>query len=309
MRFKVLVFLSLIIFGLSLNAKPTVYGTLWVTLESQDGASGSEINLVSNASRLGLKDSIDLRDTLKFVYQVEYEIDPVEGKADESKGRTLKQRNTFVGFKGAYGTLFLGKHDTAFKRSSSKIDLFNDLAGDIKNILHGENRMEDFIGYTTPLFSESLSATFNAMRGGESISGRDIGDSMTFSLNYKTTLLSAAVSIDSDVKGYDSNRVSVQFPLNKTKLGIIYQNSKNLMTGIKEDGYVLSLSRQVGNKGIFKTQIAKSDMKINSGKQTSFSYDHKINKELKLFLMITDLTGDDLLNNKDVGAVGFKYKF
>lgn len=309
MKFKVLVFLSLIIFGLSLNAKPTVYGTLWVTLESQDGASGSEINLVSNASRLGLKDSIDLRDTLKFVYQVEYEIDPVEGKADESKGRALKQRNTFVGFKGAYGTLFLGKHDTAFKRSSSKIDLFNDLAGDIKNILHGENRMEDFIGYTTPLFSESLSATFNAMRGGESISGRDIGDSMTFSLNYKTTLLSAAVSIDSDVKGYDSNRVSVQFPLNKTKLGIIYQNSKNLMTGIKEDGYVLSLSRQVGNKGIFKTQIAKSDMKINSGKQASFSYDHKINKELKLFLMITDLTGDDLLNNKDVGAVGFKYKF
>jgi predicted porin len=309
MRFKVLVFFSLIIFGLSLNAKPTVYGTLWVTLESEDGVSGSEINLASNSSRLGLKDSVDFGDTLKFVYQVEYEIDPIDGKADESKGRVLKQRNTFVGFKGTYGTLFLGKHDTAFKRSPSKIDLFNDLAGDIENILHGDNRMEDFIGYTTPLFNENLSATFNAMRGGEMSSGRDIGDSMSFSLNYKTTLLYAAVSVDSDVKGYDSNRVSVNFPLNKTKLGIIYQNSKNLMTGIKEDGYVLSLSIQAGNKGIFKTQIAKSDMKIDSGKQTSFSYEYKINKELKLFFMFSNLTGDDLLNDKEVGAVGFKYKF
>ena len=62
---------------------------------------------------------------LELIYQAEYEVDPVDGKADESKGRVLKQRNTFIGIKSSLGTLFLGTHDTALKKSQSKIDLFN----------------------------------------------------------------------------------------------------------------------------------------------------------------------------------------
>ena len=35
-------------------------------------------------------------------------------------------RNSFIGLKGIYGTLFFGTHDTTFKRSHSKIDVFNE---------------------------------------------------------------------------------------------------------------------------------------------------------------------------------------
>ena len=308
MKYKVLVIFSLAVLGLSLNAEPKAYGNLWITIESQDSQLGNEIDLASNASRLGVKGSMDLKDNLEVIYQVEYEIDLVDGKADELKDKTLKQRNSFIGLKGIYGTLFLGTHDTTFKRSHSKIDVFNDLAGDIKNILHGENRMSDFIGYTTPELNGRLSATFNAIKGTD-LENHNLGDSISFSLNYKTKLFYAALSIDSEVRGYDSNRISIDIPFNKTKLGFIYQDTKKLSTGVKEHGHVVSLSRKVGDRGILKAQIAKSDMKLDSGKQTSFGYDYQLSQEVKIFFFHTDLTGKEIVKEKEITAVGFQYKF
>ena len=167
MKLRDYLFIFITLFCFSLKAEPTVYGKLWISVESQDTLSGTEVDMVSNASRLGVKGSMDFGDGLEAIYQAEYEVDPVDGTADEKNGRTFKQRNSFVGIKGSYGTLFLGTHDTALKKSQSKIDLFNDLAGDIKNILQGENRMSDFIGYTTPTLGEGFSATFNAIKGTE----------------------------------------------------------------------------------------------------------------------------------------------
>jgi predicted porin len=309
MKYKVLVIFSLAIFGLSLNSEPKIYGKLWITIESLDNRHGNEIDFVSNSSRLGMKGSVNLKDSLEVIYQAEYEIDIADGKADELKDKTLKQRNSFIGLKGIYGTLFFGTHDTTFKRSHSKIDVFNDLAGDIKNILHGENRMRDFIGYRTPELNEKFSATFNAIRGTDELVNSDPGDSISFSLNYKAKLFYAALSVDSEVKGYDSNRMSIYVPFNKTKFGFIYQDTKKLSTGVEEHGHVVSLSRKVGDRGTLKVQIAQSDMKLDSGKQTSFGYDYNLSQEVKIFFFYTDLTGKEIAKEKEITAVGFEYKF
>ena len=162
MKLRDCLFIFITLFCFCLKSEPNVYGKLWISVESQNTSSGAEVDMVSNASRLGVKGSMDFGEGLEAIYQAEYEVDPVDGTADEKNGRTFKQRNSFVGIKGSYGTLFLGTHDTAMKRSIAKIDLFNDLAGDIKNILHGENRMSDFICYTTPILGDGFSATFNA---------------------------------------------------------------------------------------------------------------------------------------------------
>ena len=308
MNRKLVTFMALIFFGLSLNAQPKVYGKLWISVESQDTSSGSEVDMVSNASRLGVKGSMDFGEGLEAIYQAEYEVDPVDGRADEKNGRTFKQRNSFVGIKGSYGTLFFGTHDTALKKSQSKIDLFNDLAGDIKNILQGENRMSDFIGYTTPTLGDGFSATFNAIKGTEE-EDNSIGDSTSISLNYKTQSFYAAIAFDSELKGYDTTRVSIQVPLNRAQIGIIYQDTEKLSSGLEEDGYVLSLSQKIGEKGLFKVQLAESDMKMGSGKQTSIGYDYKLSKRAKAFVFYTDLSGENLSKEKEITALGFEYKF
>ena len=309
MNFKVLFFSLSFFLIFPLSSSPTIYGKLKVTIESQELIEETKTELVSNSSRLGLKGNIDLSKGLEGIYQAEYEIDPVDGTADESKDRTLKQRNSFVGLKGEYGTLFVGTYDTAFKNSQNKIDLFNDLAGDIQNIFHGENRMKDFLGYTSPTLGGGFSVTLNAIKGTTDPDKDSIGDSKSYSLSYKTQLFFSSIAVDSSLKGYDSTRFSLQIPLNKNQVGFIYQKSKKVYSEKEENGFVVSLSRKIINNGTLKLQIAKSDMKIKSGKQISLGYDYDFNQQVKLLLFFTDLSGDSELEPKEIFALGFEYNF
>ena len=308
MKFKILSMLLLVPVLYLQSEEPTVYGKLWISVESQDTASGTEVDMVSNASRLGIKGSMDFGEGIEAIYQAEYEIDPVDGTADESKDRTFKQRNSFVGLKGSMGTIFLGKHDTATKKSQKKIDLFNDLAGDIKNILQGENRMSDLVGYTTPKIN-GFSATFNAIKGTEGLGDDSIGDSTSTSISYDSENFYIALAFDSELKGYDSTRLTLQIPFNRSQLGIMFQDSKKLSTGVEEDGYVISFSQKVGDKGTLKFQQAESDMKLDSGKQFSFGYDYKLSSKAKAFFFFTDLSGDNRSKEKEITGIGFEYKF
>ena len=308
MKLKILFMLLLFPVLYLQSEEPTVYGKLWISVESQDTASGTEVDMVSNASRLGIKGSMDFGEGIEAIYQAEYEVDPVDGTADESKDRTFKQRNSFVGLKGSVGTIFLGKHDTATKKSQKKIDLFNDLAGDIKNILQGENRMSDLIGYTTPEIN-GFSATFNAIKGTEGLGDDSIGDSTSTSFSYDSENFYIALAFDSELKGYDSTRLTLQIPFNRSQLGIMFQDSKKLSTGVEEDGYVISFSQKVGDKGTLKFQQAESDMKLDSGKQFSFGYDYKLSSKAKAFFFFTDLSGDNTTKEKEITGIGFEYKF
>ena len=308
MKFKVLTLFAFLM-GFNLQSEqPTVYGKLWISIESQNTASGTEVDMVSNASRLGIKGSMDFGEGIEAIYQAEYEVDPVDGTADESKDRTFKQRNSFVGLKGSMGTIFLGKHDTATKRSQKKIDLFNDLAGDIKNILQGENRMSDLVGYTTPKIN-GFSATFNAIKGTEGLGDDSIGDSTSTSLSYDSENFYIALAFDSELKGYDSTRLTLQIPFSRSQLGIMFQESEKLSTGKEEDGYVISFSQKVGNNGTLKFQQTESDMKLDSGKQFSFGYDYKLSSKAKVFYFFTDLNGNQDSKEKEIHGVGFEYKF
>ncbi len=298
----------LISFPFSLAAQPTLYGKLWLTLESQDTYAGTEVEWQSNASRVGVKDSFKFYKNTEFIYQIEYEFDPVDGKADKKKDRVFKQRNSFLGIKGSYGTIFIGTHDTAVKRSSSKIDLFNDLQADIKNILHGENRMQDLLGYKSPVFGGGFTVTLNSIKKSEGFID-SLGDTTSVSINYKSDFLYVSLANDSDVKGYDNTRVSLEMPFNKTKLGFIYQDSKDLSSGREEDGYVVSASREISNNSKLKIQLAKSDMKLDSGKQVSIGYDYLLNKNLNLFIFFSDLNENTKFKEKEIGAIGFEYKF
>jgi len=308
MKLKILSMLLLVPVLYLQSEEPTVYGKLWISVESQDTASGTEVDMVSNASRLGIKGSMDFGEGIEAIYQAEYEVDPVDGTADESKDRTFKQRNSFVGLKGSMGTIFLGKHDTATKKSQKKIDLFNDLAGDIKNILQGENRMSDLVGYTTPKIN-GFSATFNAIKGTEGLGDDSIGDSTSTSISYDSENFYIALAFDSELKGYDSTRLTLQIPFNRSQLGIMYQDSKKLSTGVEEDGHVISFSQKVGDKGTLKFQQAESDMKLDSGKQFTFGYDYKLSSKAKAFYFFTDLNGNEDSKEKEIHGVGFEYKF
>ena len=126
-----------------------IYGKANVTVQSSDEGEGSFTEVRSNASRLGFKANHKFDTGLEAFVKVEFQLDIDGDKSDDN----LKQRNQYVGVKGNFGEIILGKIDTALKLSQGKIDLFNDYNADIKKLWAGENRLGDSITYRTKKFN------------------------------------------------------------------------------------------------------------------------------------------------------------
>ena len=290
-------FILLAMFSYQANADINFYGKINVSLEDVDSKTSDETEFKNNASRVGVKGSYDLSSGLKLSFQIEEEIDPTDLRADGDK--VFKERNTFVAASGDFGKLYAGTHDTVFKQSQLKIDLFNDTRADIKYILRGENRMDSFIGYTSPDLIDGLNLTVNSIR-------QSSGNGESMALRYSKNNVKAAFAIDQNVKGYDGERLSIMIPVGEVDLGLLYQSSKKLSSSKSFSGHVISMKKKISNKGSIYIQNAKSDMRILSGKQNSIGYTHQINKSTKVFFHYSKLSGEGVTTFISAGA---EYKF
>jgi predicted porin len=290
-------FILLAMFSYQANADINFYGKINVSLEDVDSKTSDETEFKNNASRVGVKGSYDLSSGLKLSFQIEEEIDPTDLRADGDK--VFKERNTFVAASGDFGKLYAGTHDTVFKQSQLKIDLFNDTRADIKYILRGENRMDSFIGYTSPDLIDGLNLTVNSIR-------QSSGNGESMALRYSKNNVKAAFAIDQNVKGYDGERFSIMVPVGEVDLGLLYQSSKKLSSSKSFSGHVISMKKKISNKGSIYIQNARSDMRILSGKQNSIGYTYNINKSTKAFVHYSKLNGE---GETTLISAGAEYKF
>jgi len=150
-------------------AAADVYGIAHVSIDIADngaeatGTKSSSANqLNSNRSRVGLKGSEDLGNGLSAMWQM-------EGTVGMDAGGFSMNRNTFVGLSSAdMGTLVLGRHDTPYKISTRKLDVFKDTAADNRDsgMLSGHDaRLNNVIAYISPDFSGltvAVASTFDA---------------------------------------------------------------------------------------------------------------------------------------------------
>ena len=282
--------------------KVQVYGKVNATLQSDDTGE-RETNVKSNASRIGVKGGLKLDDGLKAIYQVEWQVDVADDEKDN-----FKARSQWVGLKGNFGTVMLGRNDTAMKKSQGKIDLFNDYEADIKNLFSGDNRLDDTLTYISPKFNGfSARATFIAEDGSKS----DGENGTSIALMYgdaklKKSKFYASVAFDSKVAGSDTTRVSVQGKLGDLKLGAIYNESEYTDGTSKGDGFLVSAAYPVG-KATLKAQYQDGDDK-KDGDVISLGVDYKLAKSVKLTGFYTDYSFEDGKEESHL-AVGMEYKF
>ncbi|PTB84406.1 hypothetical protein C9988_04665, partial [Pseudidiomarina aestuarii] len=67
------------------------YGRINVSLQQSDDGAGSDSEVVSNASRIGVKGGAQLTDTLEVIYQLEWQVDVADLGSDDN----LKSRNQY----------------------------------------------------------------------------------------------------------------------------------------------------------------------------------------------------------------------
>ena len=283
-------------------ADVNIYGKANVTVQSSDDGEGSYTEVKSNASRIGFEGTHALDNNLTVVYKAEFEVD-LDGDGD-----TFKQRNQYVGLKGNFGEVLLGKNDTVFKQSQGKVDLFSDLNGDIKVLWKGENRLSDTITYKSPKFSGlQVGVTYVAE---DSV---DAEDGVSVALFYgdkglKKSKVFASIAVDSEVNKYDAVRATIQSKFSGITLGAMYQDQESVDGSKEMDGFMVSAKYGVENWTL-KAQIQTANH--NGGVDKSgytLGADYKLAKNTKLFGFLTSYDMDTDAD-QDYLAVGIEYKF
>jgi predicted porin len=281
----------------------TVYGKLNVSLASvSDEDKGDKFEVKSNASRFGVKGEHKISESLKAFYMLEWQVD----MADESKANNLSSRNQIIGLKGDFGSVFMGRHDTPLKKVQNKVDIFNDLYGDIKNVVAGENRMDDIVQYSTPKMGNfQLNA---AIIPGENPAENEDGlaDGKSISATWTTKNLYLGLAKDMDIKSTDSTRFAVQYKIGDWQLGGLLQTTD--FGDRDEDGTVLSAAYKMGDDKL-KAQYATSSQKYEGLNQISFGWDRKLSKKTTLKTFITMQDEDADKKAKDYIGVALEHKF
>ena len=316
----------------------TVYGKVNVSLVNADDGSNDEWKLNSNASRLGVKGKSEIAEGLTLVYKAEFEMFVDDGNKDSSKTRctdvldqdgaitgnevcvtdsnknTFSQRNIMAGIKGSFGTVWAGKHDTPTKLAQSKIDLFNDLEGDIKNTFEGENRVSNIVAYSSPEIN-GFNSTIAMIPGEDADNGNDgLADGVSYSVSYKQDDLYVALAGDQDVDGQDLLRAVAQYKVDALKLGFMYQQNENDAGTKDESGYFISAAYKLDSAITLKAQFGSIEDDADGDEEETFSLgaDYKLAKSTKLYVFYTDNT-DSSVGSADsensAFGLGMEHKF
>lgn len=287
----------------TLAATVDVYGRADVSLQSSDDGEGRYSEVKSNASRIGFKGTHELSKGLEVVYKAEFQVD-IDGDGD-----TVKKRNQYIGLKGSFGEVLLGNNDSMLKQSQGKTDLFSDYNGDIKHLWRGENRLSDTVTYKSSKFTGfQFGVTYVAE---DKVDGEDAFSvaAMYGDKKLKKSSVYASVAMDSEVKGYDTLRATVQGKLADVTLGLMIQNQENADTGAEMDGVMVSAKYKVGDttlKGQYQVADHKEGKK-NSGITAGVDYTLATSTKLYAFYTSIDMKTD----NKDENylAAGIQYNF
>ena len=291
-----------------------VYGRLNLTLQNSDEATTEEVELQNNASRVGVKGEHELKEGLKVIYRLEWGVD-----LDDQEDEAFTDRNQFVGLEGSFGTVKVGRHDTALKEAQGDFDLFNDLEGDISKVFNGEVRLNDYIGYVTPTFADALSATVNFFPGEDPATGNDgVADAASASLTYEKDAVYVAVAHDFDVDGenVETTRLVGGYTLGPAQVMLLYQFTD--ADGADEDGFGASVAWTFGDN-VAKLQYLTADiwrldpqpdpLANRLENLLSVGLDHKLGEDTRLFGFYT--TGDigGTSEGNEYVAIGIEHNF
>ncbi|PUA30543.1 MAG: porin [Cellvibrio sp. 79] len=308
------------LFPVAAFADVVVYGKANVSVQNADEAAldDSRVELVSNASRIGVKGGEEVNSSLKVIYQFEYQTEVDDGT---NGSQTFGQRNIYLGLQGVAGTIMGGHFDTPTKVAQEKIDLFNDLEGDITHIFKGEIRASNIVQYTTPTFgggfagsvayvTEENDGTFKQ----NNPVGTEPGNGISASFGYTSAMFYAGVAMDQDIEaeGVDLVRAVARVNFGPVQLGVLAEQYENDNTGADEDGALASALWNITDKWVLKGQYGQSDVRMADGEAASIGLDYKMTKAATLFSYATkvenELVGASERDDTYVG-VGVDFKF
>lgn len=278
------------------TAAPTLYGKANVSYASTNfedesiKRDESKLDVASNASRIGIKGSETISDNLEAIYKAEFEVAFDDGDAKD--GKVFSQRNIYVGLKGNFGTVIAGHFDTPLKTAQKKVDLFNDLYGDIKNSFTvNDNRKSNSLMYATPdlsgfmLYADIIASEQDNDGVDES---EKRSNATSIAATYERNGFYGALAYDLDVEDESTSTVRAVFQYNVAsfQFGLMAEEYEN-QEKEKLDGVFGSVQYKI-NDWALKAQFGQSDIQDEDGTTFSLGADYKMSKNSKVYGFYTN---------------------
>lgn len=284
------------------NTSVTIYGRAHVSVDYLDnGASYGETNMSSNSSRLGFRASHDF-DGITAIMQIEQQVDFDSGNANASN------RDTYVGLKGDFGTLKLGRFDTPFKKARDPANLFGDQLGDMRNITRvGNARFDErnfnTIQYDSPKFRDFQLSLAYSMATNSQTKGDDLDDdSLSVALNYASGPLSFAAAYetygdDQSRGGRDGIRVAAGYQATSSlQLVGFYQTiDHEIDEALDSDVYGFGAEYKLTSKARIKGHYMMRDGDSDETDATLFTVglEYRVASPLRLYANYGIVDNDD----------------
>ena len=281
------------------NANFTFYGKAdlsYDSIQTGDGTTtangatavtGTNKRVVSsNTSRFGFKGSEDLGEGLSANWQIEQQIN-----IDDAARNTFASRNTFVSLKSeSLGTLLFGIHDSPYKLSTRKLDVFASGIADNRALLGApksvaavpvgsgntgaagfagasnlgfELRPTNILAYTTPMFFGVSASVATVNLREQNYLSTDKKDTLTsMSLVYDVAPFFAAVAheshkLESVAAGAkeSASRIGFGFKPGDFELGLVYEKTKDTLGAANINKYghsaaYVSAKYNIGNSAV-----------------------------------------------------------
>jgi len=320
------------------TANVTMYGTVDMALGVTDngtsaaGVAGTSATQISSqVSKLGFKGSEDLGDGLSAIWQIEQQIDIDAAGTGNSTKTTLATRNSFAGLKSNMGTVLLGNHDTPYKISTRKLDVFSDQIADNRSLMGlagaHDARLGNVVAYISPDMSGfTAAAAYVAGAEGATTSGQVKGSAWSLAGMYNAGPFYAALAyqtIDGGSAGtspgvalFDTT-VGANNKISATKLGgsytmdalqvnAVYEKTTSTnvagLDGLERTNYYLAGKFNVSASDDVKLAYTHAgtgrNSTTNGAKQISLGYDHNLSKRTTLYAQYTKLSNDSGASNK-----------
>lgn len=311
---------------MALAADVKIYGRANVSLDYlDDGQDYNVFTVSSNASRLGFKVDHTLQNGLNAFAQIEQEINFTTG-GNDSKSNTFATRDTFVGLKGDFGQVRIGRFDSPFKVARSPVNYFGDMIGDIRNLTRAENskydeRNDNTVEYKSPKFGGGFNVIAaismqNGVQVARQPNGEETKDTKAYDLaiTYKNGPFDLAAAYEkfednaantsvatatAPSTARDSYRLAGAYNLTEQfNVGVLYQNSSfdtNTTNNADVQIYGIGGEYKLDKKTLVRGEYFYRDVDATdrNSSMIALGIEHKLDPAFRIYGNIATVLNDD----------------
>lgn len=292
-------------------ADATIFGKAHLSAGSvsqDDGTADTSSNAItSHKSRVGIKGNMDTDGGTAVIYRFVWEVDMTDnGKTSDDH---IKSREQYVGLKGDWGQVRIGRDDSPYKKAGKKnVEHLSDTWADFNNIIDKgqDTRNDDSIGYWGKVGPGVLAIQYAA--GDDRASAENAGQSMSIAYDIKMGAIGFAVAHQtiekSDTNDETGMKLSFGYKMGDTRLGLMYENVEDDET-LDDKNTFFSVKHKMNRTDSVVFAYGIKDQGLDDdATMTALAYQHKLSRKVTVYGLWADGADGGLADNSKLVGDG-----